>query len=216
MYWIDQIAFGTPSIDQYAEMNRQTYLDSLFADFTKYGYPKNSSDATKEELNSLVEYCSTLEQYPQNKKRYLLYDRALLQYFKEGLSEDETALQHIKDIVDSISRDCMPLILKLKYHYNRPRPRQLASAYKLKLFPYKSYTADCPSFPSAHAILSKVLCEVLGNLYPSSFASMEKLHKDICYSRLNLGLCYQSDIDLGIYYGEEIVKHKEFALKYSI
>ena len=48
MYWIDQITFGTPTVDQYSEMNRQTYLDSLFADFAKYGYPENSSDATKE------------------------------------------------------------------------------------------------------------------------------------------------------------------------
>lgn len=216
MYWIDQITFGTPTNDQYSEMNREVYLDSLFSDFAKYGYPKNSSDATKEELNSLVEYTSALEQYPQQKKRYLLYDRALLQYFKEALSEDATALEHIKDIVDSISRDCLPLILKLKYHYNRPRPRQLASAYKLKLFSYKSYSADTPSFPSMHATLSKVICIVLGNLYPSSFSSMEKLHKDISYSRLNLGLCHQSDVDLGIYFGEEIVKNKEFALKYSI
>lgn len=216
MYWIDQITYGTPTMEQFHKINKQTYLDALYPELIKYGYPKNSSEATREELNQLVKYTNDLEHDSDWKKRYLVYDRALLKYFKEGLTEDVAILNKINELVDSVIADSEPLLLKLKYHFNRPRPRQLASALKLKLFPFTSFSDNSPSFPSGHAFQSRLLLEVIGNAYPKSYNSLKKLHEDICYSRLYMGLHYQSDTDVAIFCAEKVIEDREFKIKYSL
>ena len=71
-----------------------------------------------------------------------------------GVKEEMT----IRNIYD----DIYPLILKLKYKYQRPRPYQLAQYYKLKLFPLRSNSVGTPSFPSGHTIQSQLILGVLG------------------------------------------------------
>jgi hypothetical protein len=119
-------------------------------------------------------------------------------------------------LVDSIIEDTLPLLIKLKYYHQRPRPFQLADYYKLKLFPYKSFSADSPSFPSGHSFQGKILTEVVGNHYPETYSYMKKLFDDISYSRLYLGLHYQSDIDVGIFCAEKVLELKEFKSKYKL
>jgi hypothetical protein len=118
--------------------------------------------------------------------------------------------------LESIHDDVKPLILKLKYFFQRPRPYQLAYYYKLKLMPYTTLGADSPSFPSGHAIYSKVYSEVLGNHYPELYDALHNIHEQVCESRLMLGVHYQSDIDVGIYVGERICQFKEFMIKYQL
>jgi hypothetical protein len=104
----------------------------------------------------------------------------------------------------------------LKFFHQRPRPKQLAEYYKLKLFPFLSGSADTPSFPSGHSYQAKIITEVIGNRYPKTYATMEKVFKDISYSRLYMGLHYQSDIDVGIFCGEKVLRDKAFKEKYKL
>lgn len=216
MYWIDQITYGTPTQEQYEILNRDTYLDALYPELSGYGYPKNSSTATKEELNQISENIIKLQNDSEWKRRYFMYDRMLKRYYKEGLSDDSEISKKIVELVDSVFADSSPLLLKLKYYFNRPRPRQLASAYKLKLFPFTSASDNTPSFPSGHAFHSRLLLEVLGNTFPKSYANLKKLHTDVCYSRVYMGLHYQSDIDTGIFFAEKVIENQEFKLKYVL
>ncbi len=216
MYWINQIRFGTPTVEQLETLNKQTYLDALFAELTQFGYPNNSSDATKEELNQVVDYLKELKADSDWMKRYVMYDRAMIRYFKEALSDEEETRARISALVDSVIADSSPLLLKLKYHFNRPRPRQLADAHKLKLFPYNSISDNTPSFPSGHAFQAKLLFEVIGNTFPSSYPSMEKLFQDICYSRVFMGLNYQSDVDVAIFCADKCIEENEFKIKYRL
>ncbi len=216
MYWLDLIPYGTPTIDQLTIMEKQTYLDSLFSELSKYGYPKNSSDATREELNYLSGCVKKLKEDSDWKHRYDIYDKHLIRYFKEALSKDKEVLDEITHIVDSIVDDATPLLMKLKYSFNRPRPRQLAAAHKLKLFPHESYSDNSPSFPSGHVFISKILCEVIGNRFPESYGDLQKLLDDVINSRIYMGLHYQSDIDVALMCAEQVLKHKEFMLKYRL
>jgi len=216
MYWIDKIMYGTPNSVQLNEMNRETYLDSLYSELSKFSFPTNSSESTIAELNEIVDVIKDIQSDNEWKRRYFMYDRYFVKYFKDELTDNEKEKQNISQLVDEIIKDSTPLLLKLKYYFNRPRPNQLAAAYNLKLFPYKSYSDDSPSFPSAHTFHAKLLCEVIGNTYPESYQEMQKLLKDICNSRMYMGVNYQSDIDMGVFFAEKVLENNEFKLKYSI
>jgi hypothetical protein len=213
---IDSIRYGNPSHDQIPYLSSSTYADVLFPELTIFTFPKNSSEATIEELNSVVDNLKTIEGNVEFLKRYSVYDRAMIKYFKDGLIKNGIEENEVNGLVDGVIQDTLPLLTKLKYHFQRPRPYQLAEYYKLKLFPYKSYSANTPSFPSGHAFQAKLLTEVIGNNYPDTYAFMRDLFNDICYSRIYLGLHYQSDIDVGIFCAEKVLELKDFKEKYRL
>ncbi|MFY8161493.1 MAG: phosphatase PAP2 family protein [Candidatus Kapaibacteriota bacterium] len=212
---LESIVYGNPPRDILPYLEKESFLDKHFASLSKFSFPINTSKATREELNILVDCMNDLEKRPEMLNRYLSYDHELERSFAK-LCMDMKLSEEIINVVDSLFDDINPLIAKLKMHFQRARPYQLAYAYKIKLFPYSSYTSNTPSYPSGHALQSKVICYVLGNYIPEQFAYFESLANDICYSRQYLGLHYQSDIDFAILCFEQIIKDKEFKAKYKI
>jgi len=216
---LDNITYGNPNQNQLDDLQRESYLDSLLPMFAEYTPPLNSSEATKQELNVIVDYINSMNE-EENKtlyfNRYKLYDKSLSDFVKNGLIKGGQDQLATNKLIDSIIYDIKPLLLKLKYHFQRPRPYQLAQYYKLKLFPFPSESADTPSYPSGHAFQGKVITEVVGTLYPSTYSFMKNLFDDICYSRLYLGLHFQSDIDMGILFAEFVLESEEFRSKYQI
>jgi len=110
----------------------------------------------------------------------------------------------------------VPLLVKLKYAYNRPRPYQLANYKKMPLFVWRARSADSPSYPSGHCFQSKIYAEVLGNKYPKYYKALNELANDIMYSRQYMGAHYPSDSEFAIYVAEVVMKHPEFAKKYKL
>jgi hypothetical protein len=213
---IDDISYGNPDLEQLKYLSTNNYLDVLLEDLYTYTFPKNSSEATQEELNEIVTYIDTLKNKQDFIDRYIIYDKYLKKYFTDGLIKGGENEEEVKKIINDISEDTKPLLNKLKFKFQRPRPNQLAHYYKLKLFPFKSVSADSPSFPSGHAFQTRILTEVIGNLYPKTYSFMQDVFKDICYSRVYLGLHYQSDIDVGIFCADKVLKNKEFKEKYKL
>lgn len=213
---LDSIGFGNPTIEQAKELNKDTYLDTLFAELTAFTFPNNSSEATKEELNAVVSAINDLKRDENRQKRYTMYDVYLQDFYKNHLSKYKIESEEMNRLIQDITDDVQPLIYKLKYFFQRPRPQQLAYYYKLKLMPFTSFSFDTPSFPSGYAIISKVYSEVLGNTYPEIYNELQRIHEDICDSRIALGIHYQSDIDVGIFVAEKICENKEFMIKYQI
>lgn len=213
---LDEITYGNPNIEQLELIKTTNYLDVLFEELSTYTFPQNSSDATKEELNHIVDCLKQIEGEEEYLKRYKTYDVNLKRYFIEGMLKGNVNESEIKELVNSIYEDIRPLLVKLKYHFQRPRPNQLAEYYKLKLFPYQSFSADSPSFPSGHAYQGRILTEVIGNLYPDTYSFMERVFQDICYSRVYMGLHYQSDIDVAIFCADKVLSNKQFKQKYKL
>ena len=213
---LDSIEWGNPLQKHlpYIEKDNLTFLEKYYSQFIKFGFPKNTSKATREELNILVDNIQTLQASPDHLQRYRSYDSLVKTYgdviLKENLGEKAA------ELVDNIFDDTLPLILKLKFYFQRPRPYQLGLAYKLKLFPYSSNNSDSPSYPSGHTIQSALISYVLGNHFPEKFDYFQNLAKDIEYSRVYLGLHYPSDNDYSLYIVETIIKDKEFKAKYKL
>lgn len=213
---LDLIVYGNPTTEHLKHLSTNNYTDALFKELSVFSFPKNSSEATKEELNQLVDYTSDIALRDEYLHRYKVYDRGLLAYFKNGLTKEGESNEEMNALIDEVVADTMPLLMKLKYKFQRPRPYQLAAYYKLKLFPYKSTSGDSPSFPSGHAFHGKLLTEVIGNRYPEIYGYMTMLFEELCYSRLYMGVHYQSDIDVGIFAAERVLAMKEFKMKYKL
>mgnify|MGYP003643697279 CR=1 FL=1 len=213
---LDLITYGNPTQDQIVNLSKETFCDVLFDKLIEYKYPKNSSEATIEELNAIVDALKNLNGKDAYINRYKAYDISLKRSFIEFILKDVEEKDEIIKTIESIQEDINPLMIKLKYYFQRPRPYQLAEYYKLKLFPYSSISANSPSFPSGHSYQARIITEVIGNLYPQTYGLMQKIFDDICYSRLYLGLHYQSDIDVGIFCADKVLALKEFKAKYKL
>ncbi len=212
---LDSIVYGNPSREYLPFISATTFLDKHFDSLKNFTPPRNSSKATREELNNLVDLTNELSADPERLKKYKAYDEELEKTFAD-ISLRFGFDENVISMIDSLFDDLNPFIAKLKMHFNRARPYQLAYAYKLKLFPFLSVTSSSPSYPSGHAMQAKVISYVLGNHFPENYDYFENLANDICYSRQYMGLHYPSDIDYSILCFEQIIRDKEFMAKYGL
>lgn len=211
----NDLTYGNPSYDQLGFIQGTCLVDNLFDTFKDSVIPKNDSELVKEELNEIAESLAVVSQ-PENQnylKRYLAYDRNLIQALSSIFKQKDI---EVEELITEIVKDIQNLIYKLKYHIQRPRPYQLAQYHKLKLFPYKSFSAHTPSYPSGHTIEAIVILNVIGNKYPTEYQYCKELIEDIAYSRVYLGHHFPSDNDGGREIGKAILKHPEFTKKYGI
>jgi hypothetical protein len=212
---LNQVTYGNPTQKTKALLSKKGLVDSLFEEFKNSDMPSNDSELTKEELNEVAEGLLLLEDKENDffLKRYKSYDRSLIQsivsVFKQKGIDVEQLCQEIQD-------DINPLLAKLKVHFNRPRPYQLANYYKLNLFPFESFSGNSASYPSGHTLQASVMLNVIGSLYPTEYKFCKNIIEDVSESRINLGLHYRSDNEFSFEVAEKILKHKEFCKKYNI
>ena len=213
---LDSIQWGNPLQKHlpFLEKDNISFLEKYYDQFTKFSFPKNTSKSTREELNLLVDNIEIAKINPDYLNRYKSYD-SLIKTFGDIIIEQDLG-EKGADLVDKLFDDTLPLILKLKFFFQRPRPYQLALAYKLKLFAFGSNSADSPAYPSGHTVQAALICYVLGNHFPEKFDYFQNLAKDIEYSRIFLGVHYPSDNDFALYIVETIIKDKEFKAKYGL
>ena len=99
--------------------------------------------------------------------------------------------------LQALAKASVPLLLALKFRYNRPRPSALAFMYGVDLVPFASKTADSPSYPSGHAFQAYLAAAVLARLRPQDAAELYGLAARVAQSRINLGLHFPSDVEYG-------------------
>jgi|688.fasta_scaffold591105_2 hypothetical protein len=211
----NDLTYGNPTHEQLGFIQGSCLVDDLFDTFKDAVVPNNDSELVKDELNEVADSLAVMSQ-PENQnylKRYLAYDRNLIQAISSIFKQKDI---EVEELVTEIVKDIQNLIFKLKFHIQRPRPFQIAQYYKLKLFPYKSFSAHTPSYPSGHTVQAIVILNVLGNKYPTEYQYCKELIEDISYSRVYLGHHYPSDNDGGRELGKAILKHPEFTKKYGI
>ncbi len=218
--WMNNIAYGNP-LDSYLPYLKKGNYDSLFPELSKLPFPPNDSEATKDEIRELIQYQDSAEQKDEKlMSRWMYYDKNLIETFKtiarKKISPIEREDENIDKLIDDCINDCKPILMKLKYHYQRPRPFQLACAYKARLFPFGSGSAQTPSYPSGHVFMAAMITELLGRKFPEHYDYLNELTNDIASSRLFLGLHYPTDNDFSKKCAKIISESKEFTEKYKI
>lgn len=212
---LDQVTFGNPTIEQKKYLEEISIVDDLFPKLKQDSFPHSSSELVKDELNEIVDYLNDISSDGNETylARYKSYDRSLVQVITATFKEKDI---DVEELCTNIINDIKPLLIKLKYYFQRPRPKQVAQYYKLKLFPYQSFSADTPSYPSGHTLESYVILNVIANKYPSEYHFCKEMINDVAYSRIYLGLHFATDNDFAKFVGQEILKHPNFTKKYEI
>ena len=210
------LSFGNPSRNYLPLLNKESYLDTLLPELASYPFPNNNGQDVIDEINQLINYTNTVSSDENLQKRYQRYDTDFENYIINVLANVGVDRQEVIDTLKQLHDDITPLILKLKYQYQRVRPFQLSHILSMRLYPFSSDTANTPSYPSGHTVQSKVYADVLGSKYPTYFKQLQALSDDISQSRLSLGVHYTSDVLFGQYVAELIVNHPEFKKKYRL
>jgi hypothetical protein len=213
----NQLVYGNPNRSLLKYLHTENYLDSLIRELISYPFPSNESEEAKKEIEYLIPIVENLSNETELQKRYELYDSDFENYIINVVSNSpKVSKSEVEDIVKSLHDDIVALLVKLKYHYQRIRPFTLAYYMNLPFYPFKSDSADSPSYPSGHAFQAKIYCEVLGNRYPQYYKALQALATDVSVSRMSLGLHYPSDTLFSGYVAEVVLKHPEFRKKYKL
>jgi hypothetical protein len=214
---VSKVVYGNPNQSDLELLQEKNYLDSILSEADELSPSANDSNETKFELHEVIAAINSVKENEELLQRYYLYDSSLLEYLQETLSiELPNQANDIFQTVDSINADILPLLFKLKYKFQRPRPYQLGNYFKVSLYPFPSVSSSSPSYPSGHAFQSKIICEVLGNKYPQFYSQLTMLAEDIANSRICLGVHYKSDIIGGFNFAEKVLMNKEFQKKYGL
>jgi len=209
--------YGNPTAEMMQWIAKTTFLDHLFTPCTQEKFAPNESEAVKSELVQLCNLTQELVKSPDLLKRYRLYDRSLVQYVSGFTFENDAETGAIfKELTKEVFEDVSPLVYKLKLHFQRQRPFQLAAIHQVQLYPFASFSSQSPAFPCLHTTVSFVLSNVIGNRLPVTYKYLKDLADDVYHSRLYMGLCLQSDADAGRRIAEKIISEPEFKIKYGL
>lgn len=206
---VDKLTYQGPDGFPGEDKREFKYLKLNIKELLDFPPPANSS---KQTLNELLEVKKITElEHPESftskleemdKEPYaFVYD-----YYEKisGKSLPKKALQIIN------SGDIETFVMKLKLHYNRPRPHELALHYKKylkynKKIASKSGTAASPSYPSGHTMAAYFAAHIGAHIRPDLKEQLIKRADFVAYSRLYEGLHFRSDNDFSIYLVEKVL-----------
>ena len=158
--------------------------------------PKNSSYVTLNELEFLRDLRtdgSELKEFDNIEDNF----SDLLEGF--GFDRNE-------DYIDDLVHKSRGLIYVLKYHYNRPRPSQVAEVRGIDINQSSVDSAKTPRYPSGHSTQAYLLAIKLATKYPSIASELYELGENISYSRVLGKVHYPSDYQYGKILGDSLAR----------
>jgi hypothetical protein len=199
----DTLVYGYASKENSVALNSKSIFDKYYQDFLNTPFPKNDSETTKKEL---FEIQKVMGENSVN-ATFNMIDKDIENFLFAQL--DKLNIPMDLKTMGKITMQVGTIIMRLKHHYQRPRPFQLGWYHKIPVMPIGSTGAQSPSYPSGHAGQSRFLCLVLGELYPEKREHLIKLSDYIAYSRIGIGVHFTSDNAFGQAISEYLFKTKE-------
>ena len=202
--WSD-IAYGNPLRYQKDLMDRGS---EAFNRAQRSGLMNQWMEMTPPDQHELREEFSNLMKVSQNlsdedKKFIQLAEDDLIKLFHDFLLANQKEDTYAEMYAVTFEMD--PITFGLKYHWNYPRPLQLAFYYGVPLYPELASNACSPSYPSGHAIDAYTLAFIYGKKYPELAEELLKLADKITYTRQQGGVHYFFDAEAGKKIAKEAV-----------
>ena len=166
--------------------------EGLLKDFnySKYKvnpFPKNASMQTYSEL-------TFLRDLPEDKEFVKKHDD-IEGVFKEVCRDYN--VEYPEELVNELLKSSAGIILDLKYHYNRPRPKQLAKEYEMSIGGMELESMSSPSYPSGHSTQGFLIGKMLQTKLSITTDAFLQAGKRISYSRNLARAHYPSDSRMG-------------------
>ena len=175
--------------------------DGIFSDFKIDKFknrkpPKNSSKESEKEL-LFLDTLPVIEKFIKNTDDIHKHFKTFFKNKKIDYPQKE---------LQTLINDSSSILLKLKYHYNRPRPKQLAKEKGLKFHAERLKTSHTPSYPSGHAAQGRLLARILIDKFPKHENEIMKLGNEVGTGRLLAKVHYPSDDLFGKEIGDALYK----------
>jgi hypothetical protein len=207
--------YGNASTDCVHWSSQNSFLDGIYSDLTDISLTPVEDPIIKSQLEEGRDRVNTLVKDTMLLKRYAQFDRGFFQYIRSFKFEEESVTDQYRGIVNDLLKDSLPVIHKLKLHYQRPRPFQLAYLHNVNLHPIQSL-CNYPSFPSLHSSIALLIQYVCGNIFPEYYSYFKTFSEDVYNSRISMGVCLPGDVDAGRLVADRLFAVKEFKVKYRI
>jgi len=176
--------------------NEGILKDFNYSRFKIKPFPKNASMRTYSEL-------MFLRDLPEDKEFVEKHDN-IEEVFREVCNDYN--VEYLEELVNELLKSSAGIILDLKYHYNRPRPKQLAKEYGFQIGGIELESMSSPSYPSGHSTQGILIGKVLQTKLPITTDAFLQAGKRISYSRNIARAHFPSDSRMGEELGSEMFK----------
>ena len=153
--------------------------------------PENTSDFTIQEL---VQISKMTENLTSNEMDLVkMVDDNPSHVFSKLIKE-----HGLKDHSEEFKRTwaiTKPIIMNLKWKFNRPRPHQLGEAYGIKIKVIQTGTHNTPAYPSGHSAWAAMMGYILAEHYPEHSSEIFDKIDLAGKARVLQGVHYPSDND---------------------
>ena len=175
----------------------------MFKDFdiSSFKKMKPKGDSTFDTMQELKE----LNSIPLNKK--FVKDNDDIEAAFKKVADENNIEDYDTSVAKNLIKESAPVILKLKKHFDRPRPKVTAKKMNIKMKDIEMDSMKTSSYPSGHSVQSVLIAKTLGDKYPKAKSAFNKKAKDISYSRRVAHAHYKSDSKFGEKIGESMYKH---------
>ena len=102
---------------------------------------------------------------------------------KDNIKKSFESIVGKDEIIQKLINESAPIIIKIKKHHNRPRPKAMAKKMKTKMQDIEMASMKTPSYPSGHSVKGVLIANVLADKYPNKKDKLKKLGSDITNSR---------------------------------
>ena len=171
--------------------------DFNISSFKKMKPPGDNTFDTAQEIKALTKI-------PLNKKFVKDYDNIELAFKKTA---KEQGVDYDTKIAGNLINASAPVVLKLKKHFDRPRPKELAKKMNIKIKDIEMDSMKTASYPSGHTAQGILIAKVLGDKYPKAKSAFAKTGQNISYSRSVARAHYKSDTKMGEKLASAMYKH---------
>jgi hypothetical protein len=153
--------------------------------------PENDSDFANMELEGISQ--ETLNLFSGTRDLIKMVDDDPNHVF-EKLIKRNSFLDHSKEF-EKAWEIVKPIVMNLKWKFNRPRPYQLAEVYGYDIKVMESDTHHTPSYPSGHTTYGAIMGLILSEYYPEWNSEIFQQIDLVGRARVSQGVHYPSDND---------------------
>ena len=185
-FLIDNLKYGTP------EKPRKVSDKITIGWETVLPEPRsNSSEFTKSELNQMEVLTKSISSQQLDLIKMVdadattVFDKMISKY---GMTKPIQEYDKAWSIVG-------PIILNLKWKFNRPRPYQLAGVHDVDIKVVNTDTHHTPAYPSGHSAQAAIMGYILADMYPEYSSEIFQSINLAGVARVLQGVHYPSDND---------------------
>jgi|TARA_R110001592_G_scaffold359914_1_gene667455 hypothetical protein len=126
---------------------------------------------------------------------------------KDNIKKSFEGIVGKEPLIQKLINESAPIIMKIKNHHNRPRPKVMAKKIKTKMEDIEMASMKTPSYPSGHSVQGVLIANALANKYPNKKDKLKKMGRDISYSRRSARAHFKSDSLFGEQIGKDMYNY---------